>query len=307
MTTDVLMQHSIVQATISRELIEVKKPLNPNIQGRSTSTESNATCATTLSSSEIMDWTITSQNEAPDRTDRSSDGDEELERLGIFNDPKMELVPEESSVPVNDTNQRSSSVQFENEPTIHEFKPERNDHGVPTSVQIHRALSPVSPSKRMRKSVGGTLRRQVTFHQVEIRRYPMVAGDNPACQMGAPVQLDWGFEELPALDLDDFEATRSQTRRRKLHHLILNYFQRNRILAGVGYTEDEIRQAEKEVDKERFRRDITKMVCPFWKLEDCVQSLRRKIKRKMNKGEKEKKEELERTIQRLREQDAARL
>lgn len=292
----------------------VAKPRNPHVNTRSASTESNATSTTSLMSvSDRMDWTISSHH--GENTDRSnSDGDEETERLcGALMDSKMMLVREDEpaeqfAAASTEAPFRKSCVEFMEETIVHELKPElQPDESVPTSVQIHRAYPPMSPSTRVRKSVGGTLHRQVSFHQVQIRRYPMIAGDNPACQMGTPVQLDWGYEELPALDLDDFEATRSQTRRRKLHHLILNYFQRNRILLGIGYTEEEIKQLEKEVSKERFRREVTKMVVPFWKIEDCVQSVRRKVKRRMNKEENEKKDELERTIRMLREQDATRL
>ena len=281
------------------------------------STRSNSTCTTALSASDRMDWTITSHNN--EHTDCASDGDEELtvERVVAATTTcivsKMKLVPEEpvSFIPSsNDSIRKNTNVEFAAvERIVQEIEPELKDDTirVPTSVQIQLAYIPSSPSQRMRKSVGGTLRRQVHFHQVQIRRYPMIAGDNPACQMGAPVQLDWGFEELPALDLDDFEATRCLTRRRKLHHLILNYFQRNRILKGMGYTDDEIIQTEKDVGRDRFRRGMTQLIVPLWKLEDCIQSLCRKVKRKVDKAERQKKEEVDRMIQMLQERDASRL
>lgn len=282
-----------------------KKPDNPRIQARSTSTGSGVTCATALShSSSRMDWTITSHNENADGL--TSDGDAVAEALG-----KMTLVQEEA-LPSHNTEPtiRHQSVEFQMEPIVHEFKSSMEEHchrPVPTSVQIHRALPPGSLSSRMRRSTGGTVRRSVSFHQVQIRRYPMIAGDNPACQMGTPVTMDWGFEELPLLDLDAFEATRSQTRRRKLHHLILNYFQRNRILLGMGYTEEEIKETEKQVQKERFKRDLTKLTLPVAKLEEAVQSVRRKWRRKVNKAEKEEKSQFDALIRRLREEDSKRL
>ena len=284
----------------------LKKPPNPHVSGHSASDESSATCSTSLShSSSRMDWTITSHNENSDQT---SDGDDDCtDGLTSGAPTNMKLVPEETTGPVVITKQQS--VEFEVQPKVHDFEerePE-NKRPVPTSVQIHRAISPSSPSSRIRRSEGGTLRRSVSFHQVQIRRYPMIAGDNPACQMGAPVTLDWGFEELPALDLDDFESTRSRTRRRKLHHLILNYFQRNRILAGMGYTEEEIKQTEKEANRERFKRDLTKLMMPISKIEEVIQSIRRKMKRKMNKAEQQGKDELDDSIRMLRQQDLKRL
>lgn len=281
------------------------KPNNPSVQGRSTSTESSATCATSLSQSSRMDWAFTSHNE---NTDRTSDGDEDgAEALTAAIAKKMNLLPEEPHGN-HETNKRQSSVEFKEEPAVPEVHQEElEEKPVPTSLQIHKAVPPPSPSTRLRQSTDGALTRSVSFHQVQIRRYPMVAGDNPACQMGAPVTLDWGFEELPALDLDDFESTRSQTRRRKLHHLILNYFQRNRILVGMGYSEEDIKQAEKEVRRERFRRDLTKFTLPISKFEEIFQSVRRKIKRRMNSEAKEEKNELDDSIRMLRSQDSKRM
>ena len=201
---------------------------------------------------------------------------------------------------------KNASVSFLAVPTtVLEFMADSDAGSVPTSVQIQRARTPRSASKRLRLSEGGHLRRQVSFHKVQIRRYAMVAGDNPSCQMGAPVTLDWGFEELPELDLDDFEVTRARTRRRKMHHLLLNYFQRRRILSGIGYSEEDIKKAEKEATRERFKRTITRTLLPISRFEDMSESLCRKVKRRINKAVQASEQELERSIQRLREKDSA--
>ena len=201
---------------------------------------------------------------------------------------------------------KNASVSFLAVPTtVLEFMADSDAGFVPTSVQIQRARTPRSASKRLRLSEGGHLHRQVSFHKVQIRRFAMVAGDNPSCQMGAPVTLDWGFEELPELDLDDFEVTRARTRRRKMHHLLLNYFQRRRILSGIGYSEEDIKKAEKEATRERFKRTITRTLLPISRFEDMSESLCRKVKRRINKAVKASEQELERSIQRLREKDSA--
>jgi hypothetical protein len=185
-----------------------------------------------------------------------------------------------------------------------EFMADSDDFLVPTSVQIHRARAPRAASRCSRTSEGGAPRRQVSFHQVQIRRYPMVAGDNPSCQIGTPVTLDWGFEELPALDLDDFELTRTLTRRRKMHHLILNYFQRRRILSGMGFSDEDIDRTEKEINRERLKRSLTRMLLPISKIEEIIQSLCRKVKRRMSKDIRTAKQELDSSIESLRKKDA---
>ena len=207
-------------------------------------------------------------------------------------------VPTESRVITKDV-----SVSFLAPTSVLEFMADSEAGPVPTSVQIHRAHAPRSASKRLRISEGGHFHRQVSFHKVQIRRYAMVAGDNPSCQMGAPVTLDWGFEELPELDLDDFELTRVKTRRRKMHHLLLNYFQRRRILSGIGYSDEDIKKAENEASRERFKRTITRTFLPISRLEDMSESLRRKVKRRMNKEFKTLEQEVDRSIRCLREKD----
>lgn len=266
-------------------------------------------------------WNQNSETHAADRTERveispfkvTPCGGEESDEGALMDSvvtgmAELKVAPMTAPDDANAVKQNNSvAFQESQSHTMLEFMADSATLDVPTSMQIHKARIPRSASKRQRMSEGGTLRRQVSFHQVQIRRYSMVAGDNPSCQMGVPVTLDWGFEELPALDLDDFEITRCQTRRRKLHHLLLNYFQRRRILAGVGYSEEEINQAEKEIRRERTERALTRMFLPIMKIEDVIQSVRRKVKRRVNKDVKAAEQELESSIRILRAQDAERL
>lgn len=155
----------------------------------------------------------------------------------------------------------------------------------PKCVTIHRAYS-LPPQADVSDSVrlADKRNRRVSFHKVQIRRYSMTLGDNPACQMGAPVTLDWMYDELPPLDLDDFELTRFPQRRRNLRQLILNMYQRERILQGMGHSGEEVRQAEKQVAKVRWQRSQTVMLLPISKLEEMAQSAKRKVKRRLGAG-----------------------
>lgn len=123
--------------------------------------------------------------------------------------------------------------------------------------------------------------RQVGFDHVQIRSYSMTIGDNPACRVGAPVSLDWQYEELPVLTLDHFESARAITRKNKIRHLYLNYYQRKKILLESGYSQDELKQAEKEAAKVQRQRSMTQVFCPFSKIEELAQSARRKVKRRL--------------------------
>jgi len=231
------------------------------------------------------------------------------------------MMPDISPKPVKDkkkkkNKKKSTSVSFEDSAatmtttttatSVTDFLAGGADENIPipTCLRIHRAQAPRSVSKRLRKSENGTLHRQVSFHKVQIRRYAMIAGDNPSCQMGAPVMLDWGFEELPELDLDDFELTRCQTRRTKLRHLLLNYFQRRRILLGMGYSEEEMKETVQETNRERFKRSVTRYFLPISQLEEAAESLCRKVRRIMSKEMKMTEQEQKTWIRNLREKDA---
>jgi hypothetical protein len=122
--------------------------------------------------------------------------------------------------------------------------------------------------------------RQVNFGHVQIRRYSMTIGDNPSCRAGAPVSLDWQYEELPVLSLDEFEATRALTRKPNLHHLFLGYYQRKEILLKSGYSKGELKQAEKEAAKVQRQRSRTQVLWPISKIEELAQSARRKVMRR---------------------------
>ena len=124
-------------------------------------------------------------------------------------------------------------------------------------------------------------KKQVSFHHVQIRRYPMIVGDHPSCRMGAPVMLDWSYEELPWLDLDDYEETRQHQRRTKMQQLVLSYYRRQQILLeSNGISLEEWKQAERNVSNIQWQRWRTTALLPFSKVEDGIQSAKRKIKRK---------------------------
>jgi hypothetical protein len=156
---------------------------------------------------------------------------------------------------------------------------------VPESVQIRRAGSRQRNNNNNNSSTNND-HREVTFHQVQIRRYRMTLGDNPACQVGAPVSLDWQYEELPLLDLDDYEITRLKQRRKKLRHLVLSFYQRQHILQRMGYSPEELKKAAKGVSKARRQREKTMLFLPISKLEEVAQSVKRKVKRRLSNRKK---------------------
>ena len=99
---------------------------------------------------------------------------------------------------------------------------------------------------------------------------------------GPPISLDWEYEQLPELDLDLYESNRGK--RRGMRQMMMNYYQRKNLLTWrYGITEEELKKAEKEANKVKRGRSLTKAFLPLQKVEDMVQSVGRKTKR-MTKG-----------------------
>jgi hypothetical protein len=81
----------------------------------------------------------------------------------------------------------------------------------------------------------------VTFGSVSIREYHVRLDDNPACRIGAPVGIDWEYQERLDQPLDAYEASRATptNKRRQAHQLVLNYYQRRERLLAAGYSDDD--------------------------------------------------------------------
>jgi hypothetical protein len=121
----------------------------------------------------------------------------------------------------------------------------------------------------------------VSFENVEIRRYPMILGDNPSCRYGCPVSLGWEHEETPTTSVDDYEDYRIKHRPRRqgkqLCQLILNYCQRKDIFLRMGLDSGELKQREQEMLKIQRQRKRTAIMSPLFKVEDVLRSVGRKV------------------------------
>lgn len=128
-------------------------------------------------------------------------------------------------------------------------------------------------------------RRNVRFDTIYIRCYDQTIGDNPTVSIGTPISLDWHYSVEEPMPIDDFEATRAGNRQKGSHgaimrRLALNYFQRrSRLIYYWGFSEEEVDEAEKAVDKARRQRNFTSSISDFWWLEDIVRTAGRKVKR----------------------------
>jgi hypothetical protein len=134
-----------------------------------------------------------------------------------------------------------------------------------------------SGSSSESESDGSATRRNIKFESVKVREYNVTIGDHPNCYSGAPVQLDWDYDELSACDIEEYENERGP--RRSHTQMFMNKRYRNQVLQEAGHTEDELIKAEKDVQKIQRQRELTKMMLPFSKVEEVCASAKRKTKR----------------------------
>jgi hypothetical protein len=141
----------------------------------------------------------------------------------------------------------------------------------PNLEEIHQRVRTAAPRVEARP-------RHVTFHQIIVRAYDQCIGDNPCVSYGPPISLDWEYQEMEAISLDEYETSRPP--RRKPRQLMLNYYARRNILSFCfGATEDELKIASKLADKSKRERSMTRAFLPALALENIVESANRKTMR----------------------------
>jgi hypothetical protein len=122
----------------------------------------------------------------------------------------------------------------------------------------------------------------VAFGSVIVRCYAQTLGDNSCVSYGPPISLDWDYEEQEAITLDDYEDNRPP--RRSARQMVLSYYTRKNILSWkYGITEDELKAAHKKAKQEKLRRNLTITLLPLMKVEDALESAKRKAKRAFRK------------------------
>lgn len=113
----------------------------------------------------------------------------------------------------------------------------------------------------------------VHFGTVEIRSYSYCLGDNPACSSGPPISLDWKYREVGAFPVDEYNDCREPDP----PFQITNY-DRVELLRSLGYTREELREAEKQRKKDQAMREETIYRLKFMERDEKKESVKRKLK-----------------------------
>lgn len=144
--------------------------------------------------------------------------------------------------------------------------------GPPDLDEIERYTRSCSPDSDARAAQP----QKVRFHSVQVRLYGQTLGDNPAVTNGAPIQLDWCYNEHPPIDVNLFHAGRTS---RPIRQLVLSRYYRHKILIHwYNFTEDDIKNANHEAKKIRKQRQQTSLMSEMMAVEECVYSVGRVFK-----------------------------
>lgn len=119
--------------------------------------------------------------------------------------------------------------------------------------------------------------RRITWGTVEIHKHPIIAGDHPDCVMGPPLTIAWEQVKTVTTPVDEFE--KSRTNRRATDDLRLSWIDRRRKLRRLGFTDEEMRQAQAAAEKTRKQREKTLSWLRFSKVEEVQQAILRKLGR----------------------------
>jgi hypothetical protein len=297
--TRVLNTHTVLLSTMMTTSTPNSKPLVVSTPG-----EASEPWLLTSGAISISTLDMTSKS-----SDDSEDDDEihvdtfatfkhvvDVDSLTCDTDTCTETTSEESNT-CGDSVASSGSIQ-EKEPLPSKFRGIRSSIKLASlqgEIPVHTRRSswkqlPIPDMSKIRRvqtlptslneaeETSAQRRPSVTFQNVCIRRYEQTVGDNPSVSYGPPISLDWGFQELNPVPVDDYEENRGD--RRPFKQMGLNYFQRMAILQnGFGHSEADLKEAMRKANSDKFKRAVTKYFLPVQVLEDAAESGVRKTKR----------------------------
>lgn len=121
--------------------------------------------------------------------------------------------------------------------------------------------------------------RRVSFSAIQVREYERIVGDHPDTRIGVPLTLGWGYIEHNTLPIDTYESERTSK-----GTLRMSSITRKNILHNVfGVPEEELRAAEKEVQKIKKSRERTSKQSDLGaKSESALKGFRRRVKKVLN-------------------------
>lgn len=149
--------------------------------------------------------------------------------------------------------------------TNHDTNDDVNDDAnVDTDVDTNNAHRTKEDSNSKR-TLGSSS--SVAFSTVEIRSFPIILGDNPACDdNGPPLAIDWQHVSSQRVRIDQYEEWRErQGGKKELRDLKIGGFFRQKLLRRSGTcTKEEIYSRMDEMERIRKTRMRSRSKYLFW-------------------------------------------
>lgn len=147
-------------------------------------------------------------------------------------------------------------------------------------------------------------RKSVRFSNVQIREYPLTIGDNPSCELGVPISIDWWPVAEHTTSVNDHqEAVVGRRPHNKTEdELRLPAQFRDIMVREAGFSSEQMRRAVHRVNVQKMERRATVDGIPQQSVEEAIErALRGLWNATVNRGGKQKEREM---IQQWLKQDA---
>lgn len=106
-----------------------------------------------------------------------------------------------------------------------------------------------------KKTSNDRQRRSVSFGPIHVRQYQRIVGDHPETKVGVPLGIGWAYNEdedhPDGISIERYEADRIRKGKLKMSSIT----RKNMMLHIFGFTEEEIRLAEKRSTKLRKQKE----------------------------------------------------
>lgn len=129
----------------------------------------------------------------------------------------------------------------------------------------------------------------VTFSVVEVRKYKLCVGENPAVTLGVPISIDWDYISEGTISLDEFEKTDHKTGKGE-DELAIPSDERLRMVRQAGFTSEQIRLSVRAVNAAKMEREQTLYTLKNANQEEFMEKMRKAISNAILRRRSKKKE-----------------
>ena len=132
-----------------------------------------------------------------------------------------------------------------------------------------------------------TTTKKIQFDTIEIRTYPVVLSNNPACEYGPSIELGWNYNKEEATHktirrVSQYEKERFGKRRREKpgrpSQMYLSQVRREAILRDLGFSDKDVKKAMKDKRKARRQRSVSKFLSTGTRIKATVNGRRKERK-----------------------------